>query len=329
LSPNPQSGAERLALPACKLCGGATGEFMQRNGFAIVRCSRCAFMFALIAPDYDAASIYKDDVYFTSGGECGIGDYDALWRRRLVHFYVPRLDRVAAFRKPARLLDIGCASGYLMRAAQDRGWDTAGVELSPAMRRRAAEITRGAIYGSIEEALRSGERFECVTMFEVIEHLSDPLATMAQVAQLLAPNGILALSTPNCECPGAPAGEPINVWFDPPEHISYFAPGTIRDCLERSGFAVVAIEGLEHYCRAMAGDLTFPPWVTAMLKPFRRGKRLKPGGLLGKLLERAYHGRMGLYRRTNSADLIRTDVLEVYARRIASTRITDSATRPP
>jgi hypothetical protein len=48
----------------------------------------------------------------------------------------------------------------------------------------------------------------------------------------------------------------------------------------------------------------------------RRGKRLKPGGLFGKLLDRAYRGRIDLYRRTESADLPRTDVLEVYARKI-------------
>ncbi len=289
---------------------------MRRNGFAIVQCAQCGFMFAPVAPGYDAAAIYKEDVYFTSGGECGIADYDALWRRRLVHFYVPRLDRVRAFQQPKRLLDIGCASGYLMRAAQQRGWQVAGVELSPEMRRRAAAITGSRVYESIDAALGSGERFECVTMFEVIEHLSDPVDTMAQVASLLVPNGTLALSTPNCECPHAAAGEPINVWFDPPEHISYFGPGTIRDCLGRSGLEVLAIEGLEHYCRAMAGDLTFPPWVTAVLAPFRRGKRLKPGGLLGRILERAYHGRMDLYRRTSSADLPRTDVLEVYARKL-------------
>ncbi len=314
MSSNPVSNPERLAA-ACKLCGGATVHFMERSGFEIVRCGECRFMFALVPQDYDAASIYKDDIYFTSGGECGIADYDALWRRRLSHFYVPRLDRIRAFHPPARLLDIGCASGYLMRAAQDRGWQTAGVELSPEMRRRAAALTRSPIFESIDQALQSAQRFECVTMFEVIEHLSDPVGIMTQVADLLAPGGILALSTPNCDCPGAIAGEPINVWFDPPEHISYFAADTIRDCLARSGFETLAVEGLEHYCRAMAGDLTFPGWVTAILAPFRRNKRLKPGGLLGKMLERAYHGRMDLYRRTDPADLPRTDVMEVYARK--------------
>jgi SAM-dependent methyltransferase len=316
VSSNLSLNDSQLPSTACKLCGAATADLMERNGFRIVQCGQCRFMFALVPQGYDAASIYKDDVYFTSGGECGIADYDALWRRRLAHFYIPRLDRVRAFQQPARLLDIGCASGYLMKAAQERGWRAAGVELSPAMRLRAAELTHGTIYESIGQALDSGERFECVTMFEVIEHLSDPVATVAQVAELLVPGGVLALSTPNCECPGAAAGVPINVWFDPPEHICYFGVSTIRQCLETAGFETLAIEGLEHYCRAMAGDLTFPRWVTAALTPFRRGKRLKPGGLLGKVLERAYHDRMDLYRRTDRADLPRTDVLEVYARRV-------------
>ncbi len=318
MSSKPQRDADKLPLAPCKLCGGATADLMERNGFQIVQCRECKFMSALIPQGYDAASIYKEDVYFTSGGEYGIADYDALWHRRLAHFYISRFDRIRAFQQPARLLDIGCVSGYLMKAAQERGWRVAGVELSPAMRRRAAELTRGQIYESIEHALARGERFECVTMFEVIEHLSDPAATMAQVAELVVPGGLLALSTPNCECLGAAAGLPINVWFDPPEHISYFGIGTIRQCLGRAGFETLALEGLEHFYRAMTGDLIFPRWVTAVLTPLRRGKRLKPGGLFGKILERAYHGRMDLYRRTDSADLPRTDVLEIYARKSKS-----------
>lgn len=315
MNANLSANDNQLASPACKLCGAATVDLMERNGFRIVQCGECGFMFALVPQGYDAASIYKNDVYFAAGCEYGIADYDQ-WRRSLAHFYIPRLDRIRAFQQPARLLDIGCASGYLMKAAQERGWRVDGIELSPAMRRRAAELTRAPIYESIEQVLENGRRFECVTMFEVIEHLSDPVGTLAQVAELVVPGGLLALSTPNCERPGAAAGLPINIWFLPPEHISYFGIGTVRQCIERAGFETLALEGPEHYCRAMTGDLTFPRWVTAALTPFRRGKRLKPGGLLGKILERAYHDRIDLYRRTDSADLPRIDVLEVYARSI-------------
>jgi SAM-dependent methyltransferase len=310
-----QADADKLPATPCKLCGGAAADLMERNGFQIVQCRECKFMFALVAPAYDAASLYTEDIYFAAGCEYGIADYGQ-WRRRLAQFYIPRLERIEAFQPPARLLDIGCASGYLMKAAQERGWQVEGVELSPAMRRRAAELTRAPIYESIEHALGSGKRFECVTMFEVIEHLSDPVGILTQVAKLLVPGGLLALSTPNCERPGAAAGLPINVWFLPPEHISYFGAGTVRQCLGLAGFETLAVEGLEHYCRAMTGDLTFPRWVTAALTHLRRGKRLKPGGLFGKLLDRAYRGRIDLYRRTESADLPRTDVLEVYARKI-------------
>ena len=308
-----QPDADKLASASCKLCGGAVAELMERNGFQIVQCRECKFMFALVAQGYDAASLYTEDIYFAGGCEYGIADYDQ-WRRRLAQFYIPRLDRIGTFQSPARLLDIGCASGYLMKAAQERGWRVEGVELSPVMRLRAAELTHTPIYESIEHALGSGKRFECVTMFEVIEHLSDPVEILTQVAGLLVPGGLLGLSTPNCERPGAAAGLPINVWFLPPEHICYFGADTVRQCLGLAGFETLAIEGLEHYCRAMTGDIVLPRWITAALTPLRRGKRLKPGGLMGKLLERAYRGRIDLYRRTDTADLPRTDVLEVYAR---------------
>ncbi len=310
-------GAVRADAPLCRICAGPTVPHLRRNSYEVVRCGDCGFMFALMPERYDAASIYRNDVYFTSEGECGIANYDGLWRRRLTPFYLPRLGRIEGLQKPASLLDIGCAAGYFMKAAQDHGWRVAGIELSAAMRHRAAELTGQRVFESIDQAVASGERFECVTMFEVIEHLSDPLGTMREVAKLLVPNGLLALSTPNCECPGAEAGLPINVWFDPPEHISYFSIKTLPECLGRAGFRTIALEGLEHYCKALAGDTAFPPWLTAILRPIRKGRRLRPGGFIGKILENAYRGRLDLYQRRSPADLPRTDVLELYARKTA------------
>jgi SAM-dependent methyltransferase len=220
------------------------------------------------------------------------------------------------FHKAGRLLDIGCAGGQLMAAAVDRGWRVAGVEPAPAMRQQASERLHCAVYDSIQQAVQSGERFDCVTMFEVIEHLVDPIGTLNQVVELLAPGGVIALSTPNCSRPEAPLGKPIDIWFCPPLHIGYFNPDTLARCVELAGLKTLAIDGLEHYCRALAGEVVLPPWLVNVLRPIRRGKRLRPRGLIGRLLKRIYRNRLSVYQRRNRADLIRTDVLEIYAQRL-------------
>jgi SAM-dependent methyltransferase len=299
-------------LETCKLCGGRTVRFLDRDSFPIVRCQNCSFMFALLPPGYDPATLYND-AYFTGDAGHGFDDYDGLWDRCLARFYLPRLDRIGSFQKIGSLLDVGCAGGQFLAAAKQRGWQISGIEPARTMRQRTARSLGCAIYGSVDEAAASGNRFDCISIFEVIEHLSDPLTTVRKVVQMLNPGGLVAISTPNCEAPDAIDGVPFNLWFRPPMHICYFGPDTLRNCLYSARLETVALDGLEHYCAAMVGEIALPRWVTTALRPLRRGKRLRPHGLIGKLLKRAYANRLSLYQRRHGEDLSRCDVLEVYA----------------
>ena len=318
----PSIDATGASVPNCRLCGGPVRPSLEKASFSIVRCDRCTFMFAIVPPTTATEKIYTEDEFFFSPEErekASASDswYDVLWRRKQP-FYLARLRRIGDFQKPGRILDIGCAAGYMLGAARQLGWDIAGVEPSPAMRQRARATLNCTVYESLDEALAAGgNRFECVMLFEVIEHLEDPIAVMKKIRELLVPGGLLALSTPNCAAPGALAGLPLDIWFVPPAHISYFAPATLPSCLRAAGFDPLALEGLEGFCRVLAGDLLLPRWLSAALGPFRRGKRLRPHGALGKLLVWLYTGRLSLYQRHTPAGVARSDILEFYARRPA------------
>ncbi len=303
--------------PPCRLCDGATAFAMTRRGFAIARCASCGFAFAPAVGAADAARLYAEDDFFFAGKPEAAKHswYDVLWARKRL-FYLARLDRIAAFGRPARVLDIGCAGGYLMRAARARGWLVEGVEPSPAMRERTRAGLGCPVYESVEEARASGARFDCVMMFEVIEHLENPIAALRAVRELLNPNGLLALSTPNCDAPGALAGEPLDIWFVPPIHVSFFNHATLVRCVGQAGFTPLASAGLEGFAGVLAGEVRLPRWLSAALAPLRRGKRLLPHGAIGKWIERRYAGRLGLYQRRDPAGIARADVLELYARRV-------------
>jgi SAM-dependent methyltransferase len=292
---------------------------MEKDSFPIVRCDRCGFMFAIVPPTTQTERIYTDDEFFfspeTRDHSPGDSWYDVLWRRKQP-FYFARLRRIGNFQKPGRMLDVGCAAGYMLDRARQLGWNIAGVEPSPAMRQRARASLNCTVYESLDEAIAAGgKRFECVMLFEVIEHLEDPIAVMRKIRELLVPGGLLALSTPNCESPGAIAGMPLDIWFAPPAHISYFGPTTLVSCLREAGFDQLALEGLEGFCRVLAGDMLLPRWITTVLSPLRRGKRLRPHGAIGKLLVKLYAGRLKLYQRRTPAGVAQSDILEFYGRR--------------
>jgi len=112
---------------------------------------------------------------------------------------------IAAIGKPpsgeARLLDVGCAAGFALLAARKRGWSVHGVELSQSL----AEIarTRYGLHvesGSLEEVRQRLGRlgpFDCITMFDLIEHLGDIRSFLRSYLQYLRKGGVLFIDTPN------------------------------------------------------------------------------------------------------------------------------------
>ncbi len=265
-------------------------------------------MFAALPEGFDPSAVYSDDSYWEKGGELHYLDgYDKHWRN-VRRFYEARIPRILSLTRARRMLEIGCADGRFLAAARRAGFEVAGVELSDVMRERCAKSVGCPVFRSIEEVLASGRRFDCVAMFELIEHLPDPLAFMGQVYEIMSPDGFLALSTPNFDSAAAIETPDRFMHFLPPAHICYFGPETLADCLARAGFKVVAVDAC--FC---AQEVPLPEPVAALLRPFRRGKqRLRPGGLIGKLLK-AYLRRRALSMAREPGALKMAETFEVYA----------------
>jgi SAM-dependent methyltransferase len=254
-------------------------------------------MFANLPVEYDLGAVYADDAYWNGGRDYGYPDYEQAWRdaRRLL---LARLDQVERLMPPGLMLEIGCAAGYFLQEARLRGWQVSGVELSPMMRKRAQQLLGCRIFESLAQAAACAKAFDCVAMFEVIEHLNDPLGFMRQVRETMKPGGVLLLSTPNFGAPQA-LRDPNNYhWFSPPAHVSYFIPSTLRNCVEQAGFESVQVTGV------LEGDeMPLPRVLAALLAPFRKGKRLRPGGLIGKLIKGWQQHRSDLLKWANSMAL--------------------------
>jgi SAM-dependent methyltransferase len=97
-----------------------------------------------------------------------------------------------------RILDAGCGTGGNLRMLQQFGTVT-GLELEPAALEQAKKRTGGSVrllQGGIPEGLPKGEQFDVITMFDVLEHLDDPVGAIKALKDLLTPSGQLVITVP-------------------------------------------------------------------------------------------------------------------------------------
>ena len=100
-----------------------------------------------------------------------------------------------------RILDVGCGGGLMSEALARLGAQVVGVDASPGnvavarLHARSQSVTVDYRLGEPAEVLAPEERFDVVLALEVVEHVSDVPAFLATAAALLAPGGMLFVST--------------------------------------------------------------------------------------------------------------------------------------
>lgn len=143
---------------------------------------------------------------------------------------------------PGKLLDIGAGDGTFIAQAAGRGWECIG--LDPAAREDPELRSPGAgsfvlIQGTLKD-LDPTQRFDAITMWDVIEHLDDPEDVLNTAVPFLKDLGILIVETGNYQSVDRIVSGP-DWWAYMADHRWYFAPPTVRQLLKKFGLKYVAL----------------------------------------------------------------------------------------
>jgi len=185
--------------------------------------------------------------------------------------------------RTGRLLDIGCGFGFFLERMWREGWSVEGIEVSPSGRRYARRRWGLEVHAHpLEELELDAGRYDVVTLFYVIEHVSDPVQVLAAVKRILKPGGMVVLRWPHT----TPIVKLLKPWsrrldlYHTPYHLYDFTPSTMTALLEATGFKAV---------ETIIGGHTLPAdplnrWTTIAcghlaqaLLPVSRGRWLLPG----------------------------------------------------
>jgi SAM-dependent methyltransferase len=208
-----------------QLYGVATGIHGTQR---LVKCKTCTLVYE--NPRYPAEVIVQG---YMASHDAG---HDSQFSSRVESFYGALKKSRRVLPPPgSKVLDIGTASGAFMDAAQRFGYDVWGLEPS---RLRVAQAKQRGLrveQGVVENHPFAPHSFDMVTLWDVIEHMTDPLESLKKVHSLLKPGGFLLLNFPDIDTWQARlAGK--HFWWILSAHLTQFSPTTIREICKRSGF---------------------------------------------------------------------------------------------
>ncbi len=233
----------------CPLCGGDRGHALVGKifpgGQRLLGCEHCGlvrlFSETPFRPDY-----WEDD-------GAGVNVYeDSRLRAELRRRYARYLTVIDADRTgTGALLDAGCGIGNFLMAARDAGWCVAGVEVSAKAAAIARRVGLDVEISALEDSRQPPGAFDVVTLWDLIEHVEDPVGALRAVHDKLRPGGTVFLETPNEGFWGrsllrrafaASRGRvDLLSYFYYPDHRFYFTRATLVRLLETAGFKDVRV----------------------------------------------------------------------------------------
>jgi 2-polyprenyl-3-methyl-5-hydroxy-6-metoxy-1,4-benzoquinol methylase len=238
---NPQSDSSRLVARECDLCGSTTVRELYtakdrlRNTeerFQITECCGCGVMRTL--PDMSQAELagfYPNDYW---GGPEPSDRWIASSQSDKTSFLA------GCGLAGGRILDVGCGSGFFLRALDAKLWDRFGVDLSPAA---AEEVVRSigsgrVVSGTLTQSTWADSSFDVVTFWSALEHSNEPRANLREARRIIKPGGSLIVQLPNAASYQARVFR--GDWFalDAPRHRYHFTLSTLDRLLSETGFQI-------------------------------------------------------------------------------------------
>lgn len=159
-------------------------------------CQSCNVRFIAPQPsDEFLGSLYTKTYYDAWGYEENSQNVRAM---KMATFML-RLRQIKRFKLEGKVLDVGCATGFFLEAAQKEGFEPYGVEFSMFSSSVAKKkFGDEAIYnGVLEDSQFPDGSFDVIAMSDLLEHVKTPQAVMAKAAALLKPDGIIMVMTPD------------------------------------------------------------------------------------------------------------------------------------
>lgn len=152
---------------------------------------------------------------------------------------IDELKHILKLNPEMKALDIGCSAGHFLYTLKNHVKECTGIEFNKEEAEFASKTLGLKIYTEpIEETDIPLEYFDLITVFQVLEHIDDPIKFLETTHKYLKPEGFLVVEVPNVQDALISLyhiKEYSDFWFREP-HVFYYSPKTLSMMLEKCGF---------------------------------------------------------------------------------------------
>ena len=220
-----------------------------------VRCKTCGHIQVYPIPDSDEHEKYYEKNYHKNQSSKKMLHADQS-NEQIMYKYeslaVAQKESVKTIiPQRSKILEIGSGYGWFVEKMKNEGFEVDGVEISidrAQLAHKRAGITlinHNFMFDSLPEKMTGC--YDAICMFHVLEHISTPIAFLANVRKCLKPNGMLIVEVPNFFDNNKKLSTAYNNFTYMYEHLSYFTPDTLAYVLKKIGFSEIAVNGMQRY----------------------------------------------------------------------------------
>lgn len=228
-----ERAAVRICMQ-CYLCNTRQLFFFRKNGYDLYRCPSCGLIRTDLQKHYASflKSFYKHG-YFHGQESCSAYVDYGKDKPFVIKNMQTILSRIPKTR--GKLLDVGCAYGYFLELALSYGFDAYGFDASRyAVTQAAPHIKKRIRVGTLTTVSYPKESFDVITLFDVIEHLQDPVADLRKLRSYLKSGGVIVIATGDTNSLLSNILRKRWTFYNPPQHLFFFTTHTIEEVLHRA-----------------------------------------------------------------------------------------------
>jgi len=223
----------------CGLCASKQVRYTSRiKKYKLFQCENCRIVFLSPQPRTTYMRLYTLQKYDS------LQVKKAYFKMREELFRRARkcIEVLKCYKKAGQLLDIGCSYGFYLKQFNNYGYTATGIDLSKqAITYVKNKLNLKAIVGNFENYPFTAKSFDIITLFDVLEHFSNPNKIITKIGRILRNDGILIVQTPNYNSLISKIAGLKWFWLLIPNHLFLYSVNTLRFFLTKNKFKILKI----------------------------------------------------------------------------------------